>query len=555
MKLAKKLTLSSAMNVLMILIIAGVFTVTLGWLSDAKKALIDCADVAAKSVRAVSVGNDLYAIVADAEINHNLDETRKDWAAKKTAIQAMFKDLRGAADLPEEKAALDGAEAGLQVYVAVFEQEMLPALEKSDVLTPAIRDLDGKVDAARNQMTENLEKMAALNLVQSKEAEQAFDAASLKGRVTGQAFAAVAMVLTLVVSWLMARSITGPVNLLSLVMEKMAAGMRRVDVPGIRRADEIGTMARAVEVFRESLIQGDALAAEQESLKVAAEAERKAGMNRAADSFEATVRGVVDKVAASAADIHGTACELGTAAAESLRQTTTVSAAAGQSAGNVRTVATASEELSSSIGEISRQVESSANIARQAVGQVDATRGTVDGLAEVARQIGTVVQLISDIAGQTNLLALNATIEAARAGEAGKGFAVVASEVKALANQTAKATEEISAHVGAIQGATGQAVTAIGDIGTTIRRIDEIATIIAAAVQQQGAATQAIVSNVGETARATEEITQNIYGVNERARQTATASAQVETSSTELTATAGVLRQQVDAFLAQLRVA
>ncbi|MEA1652484.1 HAMP domain-containing methyl-accepting chemotaxis protein [Nitrospirillum sp. BR 11164] len=555
MKLAHKLTLSSAMTVLMILLIAGVFTLTLGRLAESKATLTGTSGVAAKSVRAVSAGNDLYAIVADAEINHNLEETRKDWAEKKQGILAMFKDLRAEADLPEEKAALDGAEAGLRDYIAIFEQQMLPALEKSDALTPAIRELDGKVDEARDQMTQNLEKMAALNLRQSEDAEKAFDAASAKGHVLGIAFAGIAIALSLVLSWATGRSITRPVNLLRGVMETMAGGARQVDVPGVARGDEIGAMARAVEVFKESLIQGDALAAEQATLKAAAEAQRKAAMASAADHFEATVRAVVDKVATAAADIQTTARELGTAAEESLRQTTTVSAAASQSAGNVRTVATASEELSSSIGEISRQVENSAVVAREAVVQVDATRGTVDGLADVANRIGAVVQLISDIAGQTNLLALNATIEAARAGEAGKGFAVVASEVKALATQTSRATEEIAAHVGAIQGASGQAVTAISDIGATIRRIDEIASIIAAAVQEQGAATQAIVSNVGETARATEEITENIYGVNERAGKTARKSMEVEASSTELTSEAQVLRAQVDAFLAQLRAA
>ncbi|ASG22681.1 methyl-accepting chemotaxis protein [Nitrospirillum viridazoti] len=555
MKLAHKLTLSSAMTVLMILLIAGVFTLTLSWLAESKATLTGTSGVASKSVRAVSAGNDLYAIVADAEINHNLDETRKDWAEKKQGILAMFKDLRAEADLPEEKAALDGAEAGLRDYMAIFEQQMLPALEKTDALTPAIRELDGKVDEARDQMTQNLEKMAALNLQQSEDAEKAFDAASAKGRALGFAFAGIAIALSLVLSWATGRSITRPVDLLRGVMETMAGGARQVDVPGVARGDEIGAMARAVEVFKESLIQGDALAAEQATLKAAAEAQRKAAMASAADHFEATVRAVVDKVATAAADIQMTARELGSAAEESLQQTTTVSAAASQSAGNVRTVATASEELSSSIGEISRQVENSAVVAREAVVQVDATRGTVDGLADVANRIGAVVQLISDIAGQTNLLALNATIEAARAGEAGKGFAVVASEVKALAAQTAKATDEIAAHVGAIQGASGQAVTAIGDIGATIRRIDEIASIIAAAVQEQGAATQAIVSNVGETARATEEITENIYGVNERAGKTARKSAEVEASSTELTSEAQVLRTQVDAFLAQLRAA
>ncbi|WP_044560060.1 methyl-accepting chemotaxis protein [Azospirillum sp. B4] len=555
MKLARKLTLSSAANTVMILLIAGVFTLTLSWLADSKATLTETAGVAAKSVRAVSVGNDLYAIVADAEINHDLVETRKDWAAKKADIQSMFKDLRAVADLPEEQAALDGAEAGLAEYIAIFEQQMLPALDKSDVLTPAIRDLDGKVDEARDRMTQNLEKMAALNLAQSQDAEKAFDIASAKGRTGGLVFAGIAIALTLLLSTLTARSITRPVDLLRMVMETMAGGARRVDVPGTVRKDEIGAMARAVEVFKESLIQGDALAAEQATLKAEAEAQRKAAMARAADTFEATVRAVVDKVATAAADIQLTARDLGEAAEESLRQTTTVSAAASQSAGNVRTVATASEELSSSISEISRQVENSAVIAREAVAQVDATRGTIDGLAEVANRIGEVVKLITDIASQTNLLALNATIEAARAGEAGKGFAVVASEVKALATQTAKATDEIAAHVGAIQGASGQAVSAISDIGGTIRRIDEIASIIAAAVQEQGAATQAIVSNVGETARATEEITENIFGVNERADKTARKSAEVEASSTELSAEAGVLRAQVDSFLAQLRAA
>jgi methyl-accepting chemotaxis protein len=274
-----------------------------------------------------------------------------------------------------------------------------------------------------------------------------------------------------------------------------------------------------------------------------------------ADDLESTVKKVVDAVSQSAAGIGGTAQSMSATAKESNRQTTAVAAASVQATTNVQTVAAAAEELSASISEISRQVAQSAKIAGQAVEDAERTNATVKSLAEAAQKIGDVVKLINDIAGQTNLLALNATIEAARAGDAGKGFAVVASEVKSLANQTAKATEDIAAQIGAIQTATQNSVQAIGGIGKVIGEINGIATTIASAVEEQGAATQEIARNVQQAAAGTQEVSANIEGVKEAAAETGRSADQVLNAAGKLAQHSTTLSAEVDTFLKKIRTA
>ncbi|WP_342111426.1 methyl-accepting chemotaxis protein [Methylobacterium sp. SI9] len=349
--------------------------------------------------------------------------------------------------------------------------------------------------------------------------------------------------------------VSRPIQAMTGTMTVLAAGDRAAAVPYRARRDEVGAMAAAVQVFKDNLIRTQVLEAETAQARLAAEEQRKAGMRQMADSFEATVGGIIGAVSSSATELQATAGVMSGTAAETAAQSTAVAAAAEEAASNVNTVAAAAEELGSSVQEIGRQVDGSAAIAQQAVAEADQAGALVLELSSTVERIGDVVGLISSIAGQTNLLALNATIEAARAGEAGKGFAVVASEVKELAGQTARATREISGQIGRIQASTGQAVAAIGGITQRIRDISATATSIAAAVEQQGAATQEIVRNVAQAAAGTGEVTGNIAGVASAAEDTGAAASQVLGAASELSRQSEHLTAEVGRFLATVRAA
>ena len=363
----------------------------------------------------------------------------------------------------------------------------------------------------------------------------------------------VLLVVTLAIVVFIVGGITGPIGRLTGAMTQLADGNNEVDVPSLGNKDEVGMMAAAVEVFKENAIERRRLENEQEAMKKRAEEEKRETMNRMADEFDSTVGGVVKAVSAASTEMQSTANSLSATAEETSVQSTAVAAAAEQASVNVQTVAAAAEELSASVNEIARQVAKSTQIASGAVKEAENTNESVQGLEEGSRRIGEVVALITDIANQTNLLALNATIEAARAGEAGKGFAVVASEVKNLANQTAKATEEISAQIGDIQNATQAAVGAIGNIGRIIGEINEITSTIAAAVEEQDAATQEIARNVEQASAGTAEVTTNISGVSQAANDTSAASAQLLQSTEELSTQSMLLQQEVNAFIAKVR--
>jgi methyl-accepting chemotaxis protein len=369
--------------------------------------------------------------------------------------------------------------------------------------------------------------------------------------MVGLALIAVAGLAALAVT----RSITGPLGSLKGTMERLATGELTAEVGEAVRGDEIGDMARTVQVFKDNAVAMQRMQGEQEELKVKAEAERKQAFAKLADNFESHVRGIVGTVSDAARQMQVTARSMAETADGTRQQSLTVASSANQATANVQTVAAASEELSASIAEIGRQVLEASTVSRQAADEGERTNATVAGLAEAAQKIGDVVALINDIASQTNLLALNATIEAARAGEAGKGFAVVASEVKSLANQTAKATEEIGAQIAAIQGETRTAVEAIQSISRTVRSVNEISSSIAAAVEEQSAATQEITRNVQQAAGGTQEVSRTISGVSQSSERVGDSAGQVLSAADGLAEQAQALHREVDGFLATVRAA
>jgi methyl-accepting chemotaxis protein len=365
--------------------------------------------------------------------------------------------------------------------------------------------------------------------------------------------------LTLVASvlfvWLyVGRNILRRIGGLQRSMQLLSDGDLEAEIHRSRQRDEIAAMANSLEIFRESMIEARALSTDKDRDR-SAKAERTARMEARIVEFEATVRTTLDSLQKSANSMQFTAQTMSATAHQSSALVSAVASAAEETSINVQTVSSGTEELSSSISEIGRQVTSSAQIARKAVEEADATDATMQGLADNAGRISVVIDLIQNIASQTNLLALNATIEAARAGEAGRGFAVVASEVKSLANQTAKATDEIRSQIANMQNVTTSAVGAIRNIGHTIGEINEVTTVIAAAVEEQGAATREIARNIQHAAGGTAEVSSNIVGVSTASTEAGSAAGEVLSASSALRREAEILRSEIDAFLSNIRAA
>ncbi|CCE01948.1 methyl-accepting chemotaxis protein [Bradyrhizobium sp. STM 3809] len=350
-------------------------------------------------------------------------------------------------------------------------------------------------------------------------------------------------------------TIARPIRRIGEVLLELAGGNKAVTIPFTERGDEVGDNARAARTFKDNLIRIERMEAEQKNQEAAAAAGRKAEMIKLADAFQNAVGGVVGSVSAASNQLEKAAGTLSGTADDTQKLAGMVAAASEEASTNVGAVASAAEEMSASVAEIGRQVHNSSRIASEAVKQAERTDARINELQAAAGRIGDVVKLITAIAEQTNLLALNATIEAARAGESGRGFAVVASEVKALAAQTAKATEDIGAQIMGMQAATQESVAAIKEIGTTITQISDIAATIAATVEQQGAATREIARNVGEAAKGTAEVAEKITHVNQGASATGAASAQVLTSARSLARESSGLKSEVENFLSTVRAA
>ncbi|GIK96166.1 MAG: hypothetical protein BroJett029_03750 [Alphaproteobacteria bacterium] len=475
--------------------------------------------------------------------------------AGKAGLDATLETIRGYSEDPAAEGDLERIRTTLTGWYDGVAGEQIRLMRHPETVEEARGiEVSGAGDRIVGEVTAIAEALIARErdaaAARRAELEQA-QAASFWAVLVGSALAILIAVIAAVT---LGRGIGRPVVAMTAAMGDLADGNHAVEIPATERGDEIGRMAKAVLVFKENMIKAKALAAaEAEEQKRRELRARK--VDQLTGAFDREVGDVLRTVASAATEMQSTAASMTATAEETSRQSTVVSQASEEASSNVQTVASAAEELSSSIAEISRQVAQSAAIAGRAVADAERTNAEVQGLAEAAHKIGEVVGLINEIASQTNLLALNATIEAARAGEAGKGFAVVASEVKSLANQTAQATEEITGQISGIQQATRGAVEAIQSIGKTIAEIDEIATTIASAVEQQGAATQEIARNVQQASAGTSEVSANISGVSEAAASTGAAAEQVLAAAGELSKQSELLRSKVETFLTDIKAA
>ncbi|KAA0680265.1 methyl-accepting chemotaxis protein [Roseomonas genomospecies 6] len=545
------------------------------------------------SLLLMSVALGLFAIERLNAVNQVAEEIRSNWLPSLTSIT----DMDGAAN---EYRILEASHI-LALYpadIAQVEKEMASVLDRlaesrrkyeslltagweaqtakrweaawdrymkisRDVLLPPSRANENEKAAdiyrlesrkAFDECSALLDELTAFNVSNAGKAADEGNDAYLGARTWILGAIALVAVLCLFVGITMTKTIARPVIALTTIMDRLAKRDLGVAVEGGNRQDEIGAMARAVQVFKDGLIEAERLTAAQ-----AAEEESKRRRTERIDSlirnFDGAVHSVLQTVGAAASQLDTTARSMTEIAEHTRAEAGGAASAAELTSANVQTVASASEEMAASITEISQQVSQSASIAGKAVDEADRTNATVQGLSEAAQRIGDVVDLIQNIAAQTNLLALNATIEAARAGEAGKGFAVVASEVKSLANQTSKATEEIAQQIGAIQSATGGAVGAIRGIGATISSINDISSSIAAAIEEQGAATQEISRNVQQAAQSTQEVTSNISRVSQAATETGSAATQVMSASADLNNGAMRLKSEVENFLNAIKAA
>ncbi|MDB5619535.1 HAMP domain-containing methyl-accepting chemotaxis protein [Tardiphaga sp.] len=453
-------------------------------------------------------------------------------------------------DLPPALERLfDAIKLNLNSYTTVFDKASVNLLMMDELyyktVTPALISAIEKNDVVKALAQKSFNDTTAANDLR------------ITGTITTQRIVAgAASVVGLLIAFLIARGIIGPLSGLTAGMKELADGNFAVVLSGLGRKDEIGDVAGAVERFKvKAQERAHAEAEAQKQQEQFASGQRKRDMIQIADDFESAVGRIVDTVSSASTELEASAGTLSATAERSQQLTSVVASASEVASTNVESVASATEEMASSVNEISRQVQESATIANQAVEQARKTNDRVGELAKAAARIGDVVELINTIAGQTNLLALNATIEAARAGEAGRGFAVVASEVKALAEQTAKATGEISAQINGIQAATKESVGAIREIGDTIGRMSEISSTIASAVEEQGAATQEISRNVQQAAQGTMQVSANISDVQRGASETGTASSQVLSAAKSLSADSSRLKTEVGKFLNAVRAA
>jgi methyl-accepting chemotaxis protein len=489
----------------------------------------------------------------------NRTATQEDIAQQFKVFHERIAEIKGSADsqvqamLPAVERALSEYEQTLKATGAAIEaisgqaisdtaQKLLAAITRSRA---ASENLQAKQKAITDRLNESVGEL---------EKETANSYASTSRMLIG--ISIVSVIGGILLGFLIGQyGVERPIRAVVATLQHLASGDYKVDVHGTDRKDEVGAVATAALVFKDNGLAKLRMEAEQKEAGQRTAAQRRADMLKLADDLEAAVGEIVDTVTSASTELEASAATLTSTAERSQEMATTVAAASEEAAANVQSVASASEELSSSVDEIGRQLQDASRIAHDAVAQARSTTERVAALSKAATRIGDVIELINTIAGQTNLLALNATIEAARAGEAGRGFAVVASEVKALAEQTAKATGEISNQVSGIQMATEDSVGAIKEISSTIARLSEISSAIAAAVEEQGAATQEISRNIQQAAEGTQRVSSNIVNVQCGATETGTASSQVLSAAQSLSSDSSRLKLEVGKFVSSVRAA
>jgi len=472
------------------------------------------------------------------EIRQFLDAAEQDDPARASEMRAIGEQL---------KTAFAACDAVLRAGAAASSSE-----ENAKAADRAHKECDPPIDTA----LEHIVKLVSETSKAVAKRKEAIEGDARSATWTVMSVSAGGLIVGIAIALFIGLlAMSRPIARLKLAMEGLARNDLKTEVPEKDRRDEIGEMARTVEVFKTNAIEVERLKAAQMETEQQAAEQRRRDMFNLADGFERAVGEIIDTVGSASTELEASSSTLAATAQRAQELTSVVALASGEATGNVQSVATATEELSSSVNEISRQVQESARMASEAVNQARTTTERVSELSVAATRIGDVVELINTIAGQTNLLALNATIEAARAGEAGRGFAVVASEVKTLAEQTAKATGEISQQISGIQSATQDSVTAIRDISATIERLSEVSSTIAAAVEEQGAATQEISRNVQQAAHGTQQVSANITDVQRGAAETGSASTQVLSTAKTLATDSTRLKDEVGKFLRTVRAA
>jgi methyl-accepting chemotaxis protein len=493
-----------------------------------------------------------YMALASADLGKSPSDVKKELQEAVTKLRKGIADNKALALSPQVRATLSAVERPLEEYVEAAQRLVELTLADRQNALKAVPDFDRKFAALETALERASDEIEAAD----KKIDEDSAAFAAKATVISTSALTAAVVMAVLLSLFILLGMIRPLTRITASMRSLAEGHFDVTLPGLGRGDEIGDMAQAVETFKVKAVErARNEAVEKETEARAHAARRKAEMETLAHRFEAAVGEVVACISSNSNELEAAATTLARAADTTGRLTGSVASASDEASGNVQSVAAASEEMAQSVAEISRQVHESTRIAQSAVQQATETDARIGELSHAAQRIGDVIKLITAIAEQTNLLALNATIEAARAGEAGRGFAVVAQEVKALAAQTAKATDEIGTQIASMQAATEQSVAAMDAISGTIKRISEISSGIAAAIEEQGTATQEITQNIQHAARGTEHVASNIAEVKTHADETNSASAQVLTSAQALSKEGVNLQQKVAEFLTTVRAA